>query len=157
MSKNWEDYTPEDDESLYTEEFDLMKVLGLQEPQEVEQTSEGIVTTQHFHQASDTRPKDQDQQTWLWSRRLLDKRRKSLERVNGAEDVQKQREGGVFSCNPGHQTKEKDLLKELDQVKEESSRLTHPSVHQHQDEKVKLLRQMKQIIVAQRNELENEP
>ncbi|KAK7882951.1 hypothetical protein WMY93_029125 [Mugilogobius chulae] len=60
MSKNWDDYTLEDDESLYSEEFDLMKVLELQ-PQEVEQTSEGFVTTQHFEQASDTWLKDQDQ------------------------------------------------------------------------------------------------
>ncbi|KAK7930699.1 hypothetical protein WMY93_007094 [Mugilogobius chulae] len=164
MSKNWEDYTPEDDESLYTEEFDLMKVLGLQEPQEVEQTSEGIVTTQHFHQASDTRPKDQDQQDLALVSSPSPVTSDASEAQTRDENLLKElmelrtlrnREREEFSrVILAHQTNEKDLLKELDQVKEESSRLTHLSDHQHQDEKVKLLRQMKQIIVAQRNELE---
>ncbi|KAK7945461.1 hypothetical protein WMY93_001189 [Mugilogobius chulae] len=45
MSKNWEDYTPEDNEALYTEDFDLMKELGLK-PAEEEQTSAGFVTVE---------------------------------------------------------------------------------------------------------------
>ncbi|KAK7945481.1 hypothetical protein WMY93_001209 [Mugilogobius chulae] len=44
-SKNWEDYTPEDNEALYTEDFDLMKELGLK-PAEEEQTSAGFVSVE---------------------------------------------------------------------------------------------------------------
>ncbi|KAK7898841.1 hypothetical protein WMY93_019694 [Mugilogobius chulae] len=48
-SKNWEDYTPEDNEALYTEDFDLMKELGLK-PAEEEQTSAGFVTVEQLEQ-----------------------------------------------------------------------------------------------------------
>ncbi|KAK7893506.1 hypothetical protein WMY93_022658 [Mugilogobius chulae] len=144
MFKNWEDYTPEDDESLYTEEFDLLKVLGLQEPQEdQDQQDLALVSSPPpvTSDASEAQTRDENLLKELMELRTIRNReREEFSRVILA-----------------HQTKEKDLLKELDQVKEESSRLTHLSVHQHQDEKVKLLRQMKQIIVAHRNELEKQP
>ncbi|KAK7893634.1 hypothetical protein WMY93_022786 [Mugilogobius chulae] len=161
MSKNWEDYTLEDDESLYSEEFDLMKVLGLQ-TQEVEQTSGGFVT-QHVHQASDTRPKDQDQHMALVpstppvtsdaseAQTREEILLKELMELRTLRNREREEFSGLILI---HQTKAKDLQRELDQVKEENSRLTHLSVHQHQDEKVKLMRQMKEMIVAQRNELE---
>ncbi|KAK7893627.1 hypothetical protein WMY93_022779 [Mugilogobius chulae] len=138
MSKNWEDYTLEDDESLYSEEFDLMK-------------------------ASDTRPKDQDQHMALVpstppvtsdaseAQTREEILLKELMELRTLRNREREEFSGLILT---HQTKEKDLQRELDQVKEENSRLTHLSVHQHQDEKVKLMRQMKEMIVAQRNELE---
>ncbi|KAK7944702.1 hypothetical protein WMY93_000430 [Mugilogobius chulae] len=169
MSKNWEDYTPEDNEALYTEDFDLMKELGLR-PAEEEQTSAAgaaaaptVRLQPNLLEKSNTRTSEEEV-VWLKQQLLREKQlRQKAEDEVGMTLVRLRLE--MASKVSDAQTREDRLLKELEGLKmlrereqEEHSaalKVNIEEIHrlQQQNERVTKQHQVSQRLLKEANQL----